>query len=273
MIECVPNISEGRNPALLDTLSGAIRAVPLLDRSSDHDHNRTVFTFAGEAEAVLEAALELAEAAFSNLTLTGHSGVHPRIGVLDVLPFVPMAGSALGDCITLAHRAAAAIWERWRVPSYFYEAAGSRPLERVRREGGPFDTGTALHPTAGAVAIGARKFLVAWNIWLATTDLALAKRIAKQIRVLPCVKALGLPLASRNVVQVSINSTDFETTPLQLVFDAVAALAREAGVQVLGSELIGLIPEQALSPGLPWLNWHQGLVLERALQLKSVSHS
>ena len=267
-VECVPNLSEGMDGGLIDELAGAVRAVPLLHRCSDPDHNRSVFTFAGEPEAVLEAALQLAEAVFKRLSLKEHAGVHPRIGVLDVLPFVPVREASLADCAALAHRAATEIWRRWQVPSYFYEAAGKRPLERVRREGGDPDVGIGRHPTAGAVAVGARKFLVAWNIWLATADLAVARQIAKQIRLMPGVKALGLPLESRNLVQVSINSTDFEATPLAVVFEAVERLARESGVSVIGSELIGLIPQRASSPGLRWMNWEPNLVLETALQCK-----
>lgn len=268
VIECVPNVSEGRNVSVIRELAATVRAVPFLHVSSDPDHNRTVFTFGGEPEAVLDAALELAGAVFTRLTLQEHVGVHPRIGVLDVLPFVPVANTEMADCVDLAHRAAREIWDRWAVPSYFYECAGVRPLERVRRDGGEPDTGTGRHPTAGAVAIGARPFLVAWNIWLDTRDLATAKEIAAHIRKLPGAKALGLALESRGVVQVSINSTDFEATPLGEVFAITERLAGELGIPVIGSELIGMIPERAYDPSLRWINWNPSLVLETALHCK-----
>lgn len=283
LIECVPNVSEGRNREVLDSLATSIGDAGLLDRSSDPDHHRSVFTFAGPPEAVLEAALHLAETAFQRLSIIHHKGVHPRIGVLDVLPFVPVRDATLADCAALAHRAAAAIWQRFAVPSFFYEAAGTRALEDVRRlaaAGAPPDIGAGRHPTAGAVAIGARPFLIAWNIWLATQDLALAKQIARRIRGssggFSGVKALGLPLASRNLVQVSINTADFGATPLHLVFQTVAQLAQHSGVAVLGSELIGLIPERAveLSRGhdLRWLHWDDTMIFERRYSKGSVSN-
>jgi len=272
LVECVPNISEGRDLPLLDSF--AARLVPLLDRSSDPDHNRTVFTFAGTPEAVLAQALSLAQAVLESLDINAHTGVHPRIGVLDVLPFVPVTGVSLADCRALADRAAQQIWRQWQVPSFFY-GAQHRPLEevhRIARDGAPPDTGYGRHPTAGAVAIGARPFLVAWNIWLRSTDLFLAKNIAKNIRTLPGVKALGFPLASRNLVQVSINSTDYQATPLPVVFEAVSRQARQAGANVLGSELIGLIPERACHPGLQWLNWNDNMIFERRYSSYSVGN-
>lgn len=272
LVECVPNVSEGRDLPLLDSF--AARLVPLLDRSSDANHNRTVFTFAGTPEVVLVQALSLAEAVFESLDINVHTGVHPRIGVLDVLPFVPVTGVSLEDCIALADRAAQQIWRQWQVPSFFYDAT-HRPLEEVRRiarGGAPPDTGCGRHPTAGAVAIGARPFLVAWNIWLQSSDLSVAKNIAKNIRTLPGVKALGFPLSSRNLVQVSINSTDYQATPLPVVFEAVSRRARQAGIDVFGSELIGLIPERAYHPGLRWLNWNDNMIFERRYSSYSVGN-
>lgn len=284
IVECVPNISEGRDAGVLDLLARSIHGVQLLNRSSDADHNRSVFSFAGPLEAVFEASLQLAEKSFELLSICQHEGVHPRMGVLDVLPFVPVSGISLEGCAALAHRVATEIWQRFGVPSFFYEAAGTLPLEAVRRfakQGGEPDTGTGRHPTAGAIAIGARPFLVAWNVWLQSSDLALAKAIARDIRFssggLPGVKALGLPLASRHLVQVSINSVDFEATPLHRVFERIETVAGLAGVKVIGSELIGLIPQRAvhLSSGrdLRWMNWHAELIFERRYSKSSVGYS
>jgi glutamate formiminotransferase len=282
LIECVPNFSEGRDRAVIARICDAISAVPgvaILDRTSDQDHHRSVITFAGSPDKVERAALQAAAAAVLEIDLSRHAGVHPRIGAIDVLPFVPISGVTLGECAALAVRVAESLWERLRLPAFLYEAANAgKGLEAVRREafaGGPPDIGEGRHPTAGAVAVGARKFLIAWNILLNTGDLDVAKRIAKAIRFssggLPGVKALGLPLESLGQVQVSINSTDFEETPLHLVFDRVLEEARKAGVEVLGSELIGLLPARALelSAGhdLRWFHFEPRLVLENALQL------
>ncbi len=271
MIECVPNFSEGRNAGLIDGISASITAVPgilLLHRTSDADHNRTVITFAGPEEAVLEAAVRAAIEAARNIDLTRHEGVHPRLGSLDVLPFIPLGDTPLSRCVEIAHRAGERIWEEAGLPVYFYEAAATRPdrvrLEDVRR--GQFEGlrhtvlfdktkqpdlgGPALHPTAGAVIVGARNFLIAYNINLATSDVAVAKSIARTIRAsrggLPAVKALGLPLPSRGQVQVSMNLTDFDQTPIHVVYQAVARLAAEQHVDVAESELIGLVPRRAL---------------------------
>lgn len=239
-------------------LESAIAAVPdviVLDRTSDTDHNRSVITFAGPPAPVLEAAVRVAAKAAGSIDLTRHEGVHPRLGALDVLPFVPLRGASLEECAELAHRAGARIWSELRIPVYFYEAAARRPecrkLEDVRRGNCPPDLGgPALHPTAGAVIVGARKVLIAFNINLATNDLHVAKNIARSIRAssggLPAVKALGLPLASRDLVQVSMNLTDFEQTPVHTVFDLVKRLAEARGVKIAGSELIGLLPRQAV---------------------------
>ena len=261
IVECVPNISEGRDLALLDRFAAAVTGVPLLHRCADADHNRAVFTFAGEPEAVLQAALSLAAEVIQNLDLRAHMGVHPRIGVLDVLPFVPVRGVGLEDCAALAHQAARQIWTRFQVPAFFYEAAGFSPLEAVRKraaQGAVPDVGTGRHPSAGAVAIGARPFLIAWNIWLQSQDVAVAKRIASRIRAsgggFAGVKALGLPLASRDLVQISINTTDYLATPPRLVYQAVKDLAGEQGVGVMGAELIGLLPSQESGMGVEWLN-------------------
>lgn len=293
IVECVPNFSEGRDASKVDAIVEAIRSagVAVLDREMDADHNRSVVTFAGRADAVVEAAFRGVAKAVELIDLTRHTGVHPRIGAADVVPFVPVEGVTLEDCARLAERAAKLIWERLRVPVYLYEAAARRTenanLENIRR--GQFeglreevrtnparrpDFGEAeLHPTAGATVVGARKFLIAYNINLATPDIEIAKRIAKAIRFssggFRYVKAMGVPLASRNLAQVSMNLTDFEQTPVHRVFEAVRSEAARYGVAVAGSEIVGLIPKKALEMTAEWYlraeNFHPQLVLENRL--------
>jgi glutamate formiminotransferase len=271
LIECVPNFSEGRDAATLAAIAQAVRSVPgvaLLGSEADIDHNRSVFTFAGAPDAVAEAAVRAVERAAALIDLTRHTGAHPRIGAADVVPLVPIEGITLEECARLAVRVGEEIWKRARVPVYFYEASARRP-ERVNladiRRGGfealrvemgvtpgrePDVGGPFCHPTAGAVVVGARRFLVAYNILLDTPDVSVAKRIARSIRQssggFACVKALGLLLTSRNLAQVSINLTDLEHTPPHVVFDAVREQAEQAGVRVLSSELIGFVPKRAL---------------------------
>jgi glutamate formiminotransferase len=270
-IECVPNFSEGRDDSRIDALERTLSSVPgtlLLDRTSDPDHNRSVLTFVAPPQTVVEAAVRLAAKAAELIDLNHHRGVHPRLGALDILPFVPLGNATLDQCVALAHEAGARIWNELRVPVYFYEAAALRDdrvkLENVRR--GQFEGlgasvaadkskrpdvgGPSLHPTAGAVIVGARKILIAYNINLKSTDLEVAKSIARRIRTssggFPSVKALGVPLVSRGLVQVSINFTDFEQTPVHVVYAEVCRLAAERGVEVEESELIGLMPQKAL---------------------------
>jgi glutamate formiminotransferase len=284
VIECVPNFSEGRDRTVIAAIERAVRSVPgalFLDSASDVDHNRTVLTFAGEPPAVAEAALASVAQAVARIDLTRHQGVHPRLGVADVVPFVPVEDATLDDCVSLAHQTGEQIWDELQVPVYFYEAAARRHecarLENVRkraRAGLRPDIGDAPHPTSGCCVVGARTFLVAWNIILETTDLHAAQAIATEIREsgggLPAVKALGLALPSRGKVQVSINLTDYQLTPLHLVFNEVAARCRERDIRVEGSELIGMIPEAALSAtaghDLRWLNMRPGLILENRLR-------
>ncbi|MCU0246742.1 MAG: glutamate formimidoyltransferase [Bryobacter sp.] len=271
LVECVPNFSASRETSTVDAIVSAIRDVPgvaILDREMDDDHNRSVITMAGAPEAVLEAAIRAVGCAAARIDLNRHQGVHPRIGATDVVPFIPIHGVSMADCVRLAERAAAEIWTRYQVPSYFYEAAARRPervnLENIRK--GQFEGlreevktnadrrpdvgGPELHPTAGATVVGARQFLIAYNINLATSDVEIAKRIAKAIRHssggFRFVKAMGVSLASRNLAQVSMNLTDFEQTPVHRVYEAVRAEAARYGVNVLGSEIIGLIPKRAL---------------------------
>ncbi len=291
LVECVPNFSEGRDRAKVDRIAAAIAAWPgavVLDLELDADHNRSVITFAAPPETVVEAALAGAAKAAELIDLTQHQGVHPRIGATDVMPFVPLEGVTLEDCVKLAEHAAAELWKRLRIPTYLYEAAARRPdrvnLENLRR--GQFeglreevrtnpdrapDFGDAeLHPTAGATVVGARKFLIAYNINLATADVEIAKRIAKGIRHstggFRFVKAMGVPLASRGLAQVSMNLTDFEATPIHRVFECVRSEAARYGVAVAGSEIIGLIPKKALEMTADYYlrveNFQPSMVLE-----------
>jgi len=271
LIECVPNFSEGRNSARIEALAaamGGVRGAWVLDCHSDPDHNRSVITLAGEPEAVAEAALRGVGAAAELIDLNQHQRAHPRMGATDVLPFVPIEGVTMEDCAALAHQTGRRIWERFRIPVYFYEAAALRPeraaLEQVRK--GQFEGlrreaprnprraadigGPELHPTAGAIAVGARKVLIAYNINLDTRDAAIAGKIARAIRTsgggLPAVKALGIALASRGIAQVSMNLTDFEQTSLQQVYKAVQREAGRHGCAIAGSEIAGLVPQKAL---------------------------
>jgi len=294
LVECVPNFSEGRNAAVVDAIAGAVLAVPgvaLLDRTSDADHNRSVLTFAGPPDAVAGAAFRAVEQAVARIDLTRHSGEHPRIGAADVVPFIPIEGISLEECAQLAARVGGEIWNRLRVPVYLYEAAARRPervnLENIRRgqfealckemgslPGRDPDIGDPVcHPTAGAVAVGARKVLIAYNINLGTDDITIARKIARTIRHssggFPYVKAMGMMLHSRNLAQVSMNLTDFEQTPMHVVFNAVAVEAERYGVSVVGSEIIGLIPRKAIDMAqghnLKLENFRPEIVLENRI--------
>ena len=291
MVECVPNFSEGRNAGKVDAIERAIASVKgtvVLHRTSDSDHNRSVITFAGPPKAALESAVRSAGAALELIDLRLQTGVHPRLGALDVLPFVPLQGSTLAECVDLAHEAGERIWRELGVPVYFYEAAAKTPnrkrLEDVRR--GQFEGlrdavmadpskcpdvgGPGLHPSAGAVIVGARKFLIAFNINLQTADLNIAKAIARAIRAssggFAAVKALGVPLPSRGQVQVSMNLTDFEETGLYTVFREVEKLSREHGVAIASSELIGLMPRGALEQAAAALLKLEGFTSQRVVE-------
>ena len=283
-IECVPNFSEGRDRTVIAAIEQSVANIPgalLLNSTSDVDHNRTVLTFAGKPGAVAAAAFAAVAEAVARIDLTKHEGVHPRLGAADVVPFVPVAHATLEDCACLARQTADRIWSELHVPAYLYEAAALRPecarLENVRARAMsdlPPDIGDERHPTAGYCVVGARWFLIAWNIILRSRDLAAARLIAREIREsgggLPGVKALGLELGSRGCVQVSINLTDYRRTPLHVVFDAVVARSHALGISVLGSELIGMIPQAALDAtaghDLGWLNMRPDLILERRLR-------
>ncbi|HET8924963.1 MAG TPA: glutamate formimidoyltransferase [Candidatus Acidoferrum sp.] len=271
LIECVPNFSEGRDAAKVDAIITAMSSVPgvyVLDREMDADHNRSVVTLAGEPDAVAEAALLGTGKAMELIDLTKHTGAHPRVGATDVVPFIPIDGVTIEDCVALARRVGNEIWKRYRIPVFFYEAAATRPdrvnLENVRR--GQFeglreemkknldrqpDVGEPkLHPTAGVTVVGARKFLIAYNVNLNTSDVGIASKIAKAIRFssggLRYVKSMGVELKARNLAQVSINLTDFEQTPMHRVYEMVKREAARYGVAPVGSEIVGLIPKKAI---------------------------
>jgi glutamate formiminotransferase len=283
IVECVPNFSEGRDPVIVSAIAQAVTSAGamLLDTTSDYDHNRSVLTFAGAPPQVADAAVAAVRVAAEKIDLRKHAGVHPRVGAADVIPFVPVHNTNLDQCRTLAHAVGRRIWRELGVPVYFYEAAALRPecqrLENVRKlapAGLPPDLGEGRHPSAGASVVGARKFLVAWNINLRTSNTAAARAIARAIREssggLPAVKSIGLPLESRGQSQVSINLVDFERTPLYLVFDTVKQLCHDRQIEIAGSELIGMIPAAALDASsghdLQWENLRPELILENRLR-------
>jgi glutamate formiminotransferase len=290
----VPNFSEGRDPTVVGRIAQAIAQVPgaaVLGQTSDGDHNRSVITFAGAPAAVVEAAFRGIESAVALIDMNRHHGVHPRVGAADVVPLVPVAGVTMEDCVRLAGELGERVWRELRVPVYLYEAAARRPervnLANIRRgrweklreeigilaERAPDIGGPRLHSTAGACVIGARKFLIAFNINLETGDVEVARRIARKVRFssggLPCVKALGFFLESRGLAQVSINLTDYEVTALCRVIEAVCAEAERADVGIAAMELIGLIPRKALETGggckLQFKNFNDGLIVENRI--------
>lgn len=266
LIESVPNVSEGRRLDVVDRLAAAIESVPgvyLLDRTSDASHNRSVFTLAGEHGPVQDALERLVEGAIHEIDMNAHVGEHPRIGAVDVIPFVPLAATTMDDCVELARGFGQRIATRLDLPVYFYAAAATRPervkladvrrgqyeglREEIAQHGREPDAGPArLHPSAGAVAVGARPFLIAYNINLASEDVELAKRIARRVREsgggLPKVQANGFWIEELRRAQVSMNLLDFTVTPLWLVWDTVRDVAAEDGVALAESELIGLAP-------------------------------
>jgi glutamate formiminotransferase len=270
IIECVPNISEGRRADVVSAIVDAIGQVPgvrVLDFSSDASHNRSVITLAGEAAALKAGVVALFDAATKRIDLRSHSGEHPRMGAVDVVPFIPIEGVSMDECVTLAKETAAAVAKEFNVPIYFYEEAASHParrnLEDIRRgefeglaakmarpEWAPDLGPAAPHPSAGASVIGARMPLIAYNINLATDRLDVAKKIAAAIRHssggFRYVKAMGIALEDRGIVQVSMNLTNYEKTPMFRVFEVVKREAARYGVNVLESEIVGLVPAAAL---------------------------
>ena len=294
IVECVPNFSEGRRKEVVDAIAKSIASVPgvrLLDTEMDPNHNRCVITFVGDRNAVAEAAFQGAKSAVARIDMNNHRGEHPRVGALDVLPFVPISGVTMDDCVALAKSVGKRIADELQVPVYLYEAAATRPdrkaLPDVRR--GEFeglrvaietdperkpDFGPAkLHPTAGACIVGARPVLIAWNVNLGTKDVTVAKRIAKAIREsdggLPAVRAKGFELADRGLVQVSMNMTDYRKTSLVQVFDTIRELATKEHVEIVESEIIGLVPLDAVLVGatqyFKLARFHREQVLEARL--------
>jgi len=291
LVECVPNFSEGRDPAKVDAIVEAMKipGVYLLDREMDSDHNRCVITLVGEREAIAEAAIRGVGKAAELIDLTHHQGAHPRMGATDVIPFIPIEGVTIEDCIATAKHVAAEIARRFAIPTYLYEAAATRPerqnLENIRR--GQFEgirdeiaTNPArkpdfgeprVHPTAGATVVGARKPLIAYNIFLNSTDVSIAKKIAKAVRFssggLRYVKGAGFLV--RGQAQVSMNLTDFEQTPIHRVFEFVKREAERYGCVPTSSEIIGLIPKLALEQAAEWFlqveNFDSSLILENRL--------
>jgi glutamate formiminotransferase len=294
LVECVANFSEGREASTVDAIIAAIGSsagVLLLDRHVDPDHNRSVITFAGSPGAAVEGAVRGVERAVSLIDLRRHDGVHPRIGAADVVPFVPLEGLTLEDCVCLAVRAGDEIWRRCGVPVYFYEAAARRPdrvnlaalrrgrfedlRERVLTDPGcrPDIGGPALHPSAGATAVGARNFLIAYNVNLAGAGLEIARQIAGRVRHssggFPGVKALGVELASRGLAQVTMNLTDFEHTPLDSLFEAIESEADRLGAIIASSEIVGLVPRRAFEMAPRFFeraeNYRPDVILENRL--------
>ncbi|MHB8654412.1 MAG: glutamate formimidoyltransferase [Terriglobia bacterium] len=309
IIECVPNFSEGRDAKKVDAIIQALTDGPdvyLLDKEMDADHNRCVITLAGSRDQIGEAALRGIGKALELIDLNKHQGAHPRLGATDVVPFIPISGVTLGDCVRIAEFVATETWRRFKIPTYLYEEAARKPerkhLENIRRgqfEGvrdevrtnperlpdfGPPFAQAQLHPTAGATVVGARKFLIAYNINLNTPDATVAKAIAKKIRAssggFPCVKAMGVELKARSIAQVSMNLTDFETTSIGTVYDAVAREAAAHGATIAGSEMVGLVPRLALEDAavhyLKIENYHPDLIIEnrlaRVLEAAADSH-
>lgn len=270
LMECIPNISEGRRKAVVEAVVDEVRAtagVSLLDYSSDENHNRSVITFVGEPNAVSEAAFRVAKKAVELIDLNSHTGEHPRMGAVDVIPFVPIRGMEMAECVELAKALGKRVADELLLPVFLYEEAASAPhrrnLAEIRK--GQFEGmaekvhdelwhpdfgGERIHPTAGVVAVGARQPLVAFNINLDTPDVSIAKKIAKIIREssggLRAVKALGMLLEDRNIAQVSINMCNFHQTPLYRVLELVRFEAARYGVHVIGTEIIGLTPMEAL---------------------------
>src|SRR5438552_10807464 len=266
LVECVPNFSEGRKGETVERIARAIASVKratVLNRHIDVDHNRSVITFVAEPESVVDAALQAVATAARLIDLREHTGEHPRIGATDVLPFIPVSGVTMDECVALAHEAGQRIWQELSIPVYFYERAALRPdrirlenvrgkdFESLREEIGTNpdrapDVGDAkLHETAGAIAVGARPFLIAFNVNLRTNDLSIARGIAREVRErdggLPFLKALGFDLRARGLVQVSMNLTDYERTTMARAFDAVNEGANALGVEIAGAEIVGLI--------------------------------
>ena len=272
LVECVPNFSEGRRPEVVEQIATSIRAVKtacVLDTHIDPDHNRSVITFVASPEFVVEGAVQAVKRAAQLIDMRTHLGEHPRLGATDVLPFVPINGVTMDDCVRLAHEAGKRIATELAIPVYFYEQAAMGPsrvnLEDVRRgalellreqistntERAPDEGLPVVHETAGAIAVGARPFLIAFNVVLRTEDILVARQIAKAIRArsggLPFVKALGFRLATRQFVQVSMNLVNYEVSGMEMAYDAIVREAQRLGVEIHSAEIVGLVPRAALN--------------------------
>lgn len=295
IVECIPNFSEGRRPEVIDDIVAAIKTVPgavLLDRESDADHNRSVVTFVAPPDRVVDAAIAAAKKAAELIDLNNHKGEHPRMGATDVIPFVPISGVTMDDCVELARQCGAAMWRELSIPVYLYEKAATRPerenLAAVRKgqfEGIRDEIATKearrpdfgeprVHPTAGITAVGARPPLIAYNVNLGTSDIEIANKIARAVRHLSgglrYVKALGFGLKDRGIVQVSMNMVNYEGTPLFRAFEMIKREAERYGVPVLGSEIVGLVPQGALNAVADFYlrleNFSEDQILEHRLQ-------
>jgi glutamate formiminotransferase len=300
LVECVPNFSEGRKGETVERIARAIESVKgatVLNRHLDPDHNRSVITFVAQPEDVVDAALRAVSTAAALIDLREHRGEHPRIGATDVLPFVPVSGVTMDECVALAHHAGQRIWRELSIPVYFYERAALRPdrvrLENVRGKGfkhlreeirtnpdrAPDLGDPKLHESAGAVAVGARPFLIAFNVNLRTRDISIARRIARAVRErdggLPFVKALGFELHSRGLVQVSMNLVDYQQTTMVQAFAAVQHEANRLRAEISGAEIVGLVPRAALDRTAAYFplleNFRETLVLETLLESKETS--
>jgi glutamate formiminotransferase/formiminotetrahydrofolate cyclodeaminase len=292
LVECVPNFSEGRRKEIVDAIVAQARSrnVRVLDIESDADHNRSVLTFVGTPDAVREAALAVSSKAIELIDLNKHRGQHPRMGAVDVVPFVPISDITIEECVQLAKDFAAEYSSRFKVPVFLYEEAATRPdrknladvrkgeFEGLRNQIGKSPEKTpdfgpnAIHPTAGATAVGARQILIAYNINLATNNLEVARKIAREVRGkdggLTAVKALGFELKDRGIVQVSMNMVDYKASQLFKIFELVRALAQHHGVQILGSEIVGLVPMEALTDTAEFYLQLQGFSKNQILETK-----
>jgi len=275
IVECVPNVSEGRDAARLTRMADAVRTTPdvtLADVHADPDHHRAVFTLLGEPAAVGAAARALAEVVLAEVDMRRHRGVHPRIGALDVLPFAPLVDATMPEMVALAHETGRALAQRHALPVYYYGEAAARPGRRTLRElrhgeyeglaarlgiddGRPDDGPARFDERRGALLVGARDVLIAYNVWLASDDLDSARAIAREVRTsgggLPAVQALGLPLTSRGRVQVSMNLLDHRVSPIPVVYDRVAEAAARRGIAIERGELVGLAPRAAFAGRTP----------------------
>jgi glutamate formiminotransferase len=275
IVECVPNVSEGRDRPRLARFATAIASTPrvtLADVHADPDHHRSVFTFLGPPAAVAEAALALAEAVLAEIDMREHHGIHPRVGALDVVPFVPLVAMPMAEAVALAHWTGRALAARHALPVYYYAGAARRPDRRTLRElrhgeyeglasrlaspdGAPDDGPARFDERAGAALVGARDILIAYNVWLASDDLAAARTVARAVRAssggLPAVQALGLPLPRRGRAQISMNLLDYRVTPIPAAFDRVTEECARVGAAIDRAELVGLAPRAAFAERTP----------------------